>query len=73
MNEMNYYKLLDLPDFADIESIKLRYKQLVKIHHPDKGGKRKDFESIKQAYETLKDPFSKIEIDRKMKCIILSK
>ena len=68
MNETNYYQILELPDFSDIEAVKTRYKQLVKVHHPDKGGDRKDFEIVKQAYEVLKDPSSKSEIDRKMKC-----
>jgi|LauGreDrversion4_2_1035121.scaffolds.fasta_scaffold1473684_1 molecular chaperone DnaJ len=70
MNEKNYYHLLDLPDFSDIDTIKNKYKQLVKMHHPDKGGNREDFDIIKQAYDYLKNPNSKEEYDRNMKCNI---
>jgi len=41
------------------ESLKIRYKQLVKLHHPDANGGAKDAEErlkqINQAYKVLKD------------------
>jgi molecular chaperone DnaJ len=68
MNEMNYYQILDLPDFSDLETIKNKYKQLVKMHHPDKGGDSFEFDLVKQAYDYLKNPSLKEDFDRTMKC-----
>src|SRR6185436_16341338 len=33
--------------------IKLKYKELVKIHHPDKGGKKENFTDMMNEYEDL--------------------
>ena len=49
---------LDLPADADLDEIKARWKELVKIHHPDANGGDKDAEerlkSINRAYTFLK-------------------
>jgi hypothetical protein len=37
-----------------ISSLKKRYNQLAKLHHPDKGGNDAEFVKIKQAYQSLK-------------------
>ena len=38
---------------ATADEIKLAYKKLVLIHHPDKGGDRNEFEKIHAAYSLL--------------------
>ena len=68
MKEENYYAILDLPKYSPIEIIKLRYKEMVKIHHPDKGGKAESLDKIVYAYEFFKDEARKGEYDRKLKC-----
>lgn len=40
-----------LPDMAEL---KLKYKQLCNLHHPDKGGSQVEFQKIQQAYQVLK-------------------
>lgn len=53
--------LMDLAIDADVVQIKARYRELVKIHHPDANGGDKDAEErlkrINQAYTTLKASF----------------
>ena len=63
---MNYYDLLNVPNFSSFNEIKAKYKELMKIHHPDKGGDSIIFNKYKEAYEFLKN--NKDEHDRKLKC-----
>jgi len=42
---------LDNPN-VNIETVKARYRDLVKKHHPDTGGNPEDFRRIQIAYET---------------------
>jgi hypothetical protein len=46
-------------DNLDMSMVKKRYRELVKIHHPDKGGHRDRFEKIQEAYENLKEKLDK--------------
>ena len=71
MLKENYYEILELKNFSSSEEIRSKYKDLIKINHPDKGGKQEDFERIKKAYEFLKCEEVKFEYDKKLKCIIL--
>jgi hypothetical protein len=52
---IGYYLVMNLPPFASLEKVKLRYRQLVKIHHPDaRSGRRSGVdgeEKIKQINE----------------------
>ena len=49
----NYYKILNLEfEFTDKE-IKKVYRDLSKVHHPDKGGDEKLFKVITEAYKVL--------------------
>jgi len=45
--------VLGLDKRVDIREIKTRYRQLISEHHPDKGGDRMQFVSIRQAFELL--------------------
>ncbi len=46
--------ILGLSESAGEEEIKSRYRELVKLHHPDKGGSEKDFQKIQEAMSLLK-------------------
>ena len=55
MENLDLYQILNINKNSDINEIKKAYKKLVKIHHPDKGGKKEEFEKIQIAYEILTD------------------
>lgn len=44
-------KVLGLPKTATQAEIKNKYRELAKLHHPDKGGNAKKFAEITNAYE----------------------
>ena len=48
------YQILKVRPSAKIEDIKKAYRELVKIHHPDKGGNTKVMLEINAAWEILK-------------------
>tara|TARA_B100001250_G_scaffold397820_1_gene405333 strand:- start:114 stop:770 length:657 start_codon:yes stop_codon:yes gene_type:complete len=50
----NPYQILRVNPNAKIEDIKKAYRDLVKIHHPDKGGDSKVMIKINEAWEILK-------------------
>ena len=50
---MNNYKILNIPYNSDKKIIKIAYRKLVNIHHPDKGGDKEIFIKIQKAYEEL--------------------
>jgi DnaJ family protein A protein 2 len=52
----NLYEVLGVSKKADAEEIKKAYRDLSKIHHPDKGGDPEKFKELNNAYEVLKDP-----------------
>jgi len=52
---MGLYELLGLEKTATKEQIKKAYKNLCKLHHPDKGGSIDEFTKIKEAYDVLMD------------------
>jgi DnaJ homolog subfamily C member 3 len=68
----DYYKILDVPRDADERQIKKAYRQLSKVHHPDKAAaqgipKEKSeakMAAINEAYETLSDPELRARVDR---------
>lgn len=67
----NYYDILGIRHDATPEQIKIVYKKLALIYHPDQGkhfgvnGEWR-FREIKEAYETLIDPDKRKEYDRKL-------
>lgn len=60
---MDYYSLLGVDRNADQNQIKQAYRNLVKQHHPDRGGDADHFKKINQAYETLGDPNKREQYD----------
>lgn len=45
---------LELPEDADQQQIRHRYRQLAAQHHPDKGGDPLEFIALKEAYDILR-------------------
>jgi hypothetical protein len=52
-NRVNALKLMGLNDNSSEKDIKLAYKRLAKVHHPDLGGKESNFIKLKKAYDYL--------------------
>lgn len=53
---MNHYEILGVPESASQREIKKKYRELVKLYHPDVNPVGADrFKEIQEAYETLKD------------------
>lgn len=71
---MNYYEILEIPDFSSLDKIKKAYRKLAKKYHPDKhsGNKLEElanekFIEINKAYESLKNKKLKSDYDRKLR------
>lgn len=70
--QKDYYKVLSVSREADDRTIKKAYRNLVKLHHPDKSMQKgltkeeaeKKMASINEAYEVLSDPELKARFDR---------
>jgi curved DNA-binding protein CbpA len=60
---MNPYIELEISIDASEDEIKLKFRSLAQIHHPDKGGDEEVFKRIKLAYEILIDPIRRKEYD----------
>ena len=66
---MDYYKILEVPENADISEIKKKYRKMVMKYHPDRnaGDERavKKFREITEAYEVLSNGEKRKENDYK--------
>jgi DnaJ family protein C protein 3 len=70
--QKDYYKVLGVDRRADDRTIKRAYRQLTKVHHPDKAmgqgvtkeEAEKKMASINEAYEVLSDPELRARFDR---------
>lgn len=63
MTETNPYKVLGVAEDCGEEVLVAVYRHLAKLHHPDKGGSRAEFEKIQNAYDLLRDPRRRGEFD----------
>ncbi|MDC1068091.1 DnaJ domain-containing protein [Candidatus Kapabacteria bacterium] len=65
MKFKNYYKILGVKRTASTADIKSRYKELVKIFHPDKHNGHpsivRKFQEIKEAYDVLGNLDNRLE------------
>ncbi|MCL4496279.1 MAG: DnaJ domain-containing protein [Firmicutes bacterium] len=62
----DYYKVLEVGENADQETIKKSYRRLARKYHPDVSGKSGEdkFKDINEAYEVLSDPKKRREYDQ---------
>lgn len=69
--ERDWYAVLGLPRGASDEEIKLAYRELALIHHPDrnpgKAAAAKKFMLVKEAYDVLSDPHERLLYDQELK------
>lgn len=63
---MDPYKFLGLKYGADIKTVRNRFKKLVLIHHPDKGGDRAVFEKIRISYNMIYNILKEEEEEHKL-------
>jgi len=65
MTKKDYYEVLGVAKDADDKAIKKAYRNLAKIHHPDKeGGDEEKFKEAAEAYEVLSDADKKAKYDQ---------
>ena len=66
---MDYYKILEVPENADISEIKKKYRKLAMKYHPDRNAgdekSAKKFREITEAYEVLSNGKKRKEYDYK--------
>ncbi|NUM31538.1 MAG: J domain-containing protein [Bacteroidetes bacterium] len=70
MNKTNFYKILEIEDFSEIDEIKKAFRRLALIYHPDINKSPQASEKFKmlvKAYETLKNTESKKKYDELLK------
>jgi hypothetical protein len=61
---MDLYRILEVPPLSSGETIRQRWLEVAKQHHPDVGGDGAHFRHAKQAYEVLRDPVRRAEYER---------
>ena len=49
--KQDWWVTLDVSPDANAHEVKAAYRELVKLHHPDAGGRPEDFAAIQQAYK----------------------
>jgi len=47
------YRLLQLHAEASLTDVRIQYRELAKLYHPDAGGHHTDFLALQQAYEQV--------------------
>ena len=63
LDDSNPYNCLEVSQMASQEEIRVAYRKLILINHPDKGGDAEKFNKIHEAYEILSNPITKNIID----------
>lgn len=61
----DYYTILGLPEKCSINDIKVRFRELALLHHPDRnqGKVSENFFKIQEAYLVLSDPKTRMKYD----------
>ncbi|KAM0738123.1 hypothetical protein ACQRIT_007315 [Beauveria bassiana] len=66
-----YYEILQVEKSATESEIKAAFKRLARIHHPDKNSDSAEatarFQTLKNAYDVLIDPFKRRQYDRTLR------
>ena len=72
----DYFRILDVPEDASTQEIRTRYKQLVRIFHPDRYGTDADkgfvqqkLQEINTAYRALMNPESREQVVREVRLL----
>lgn len=67
MSFINLYRILQISTYATAKDVKVAYRRLAKIWHPDRNYGSKDseekFKEILSAYQTLSDPYKRRKYD----------
>ena len=63
MDELSLYDILGVPQNCEQDEIRVAYRRMAKLHHPDAGGDREMFESVQIAYKRLSDPKDRKKYD----------
>lgn len=67
-SKLDLYEILGVPSSASQDEIKLAYRKLAKMHHPDASGNEDGsadkFKEVAMAYEILSDPQKRATYDR---------
>ena len=58
------YRILGVPPLASAETMRQRWLEVAKRHHPDVGGEGTVFRHMKQAYDVLRDPARRADYER---------
>ena len=61
--QVDLYDILGVHKNSTPEEIKAAYRNLAKIHHPDKGGSKEEFSRIQMAYDVLSDEKRRAKYD----------
>jgi molecular chaperone DnaJ len=68
MAKADYYEILGVSRSADEKELKVAFRKLAMVHHPDKNPGNADaerkFKELNEAYEMLKDPQKRAAYDR---------
>jgi len=59
----NYYEILGVSEDASPEEIKKAFKKAAVKHHPDRGGDKKKFQEMNEAYQVIGDEKKKSQYD----------
>ena len=62
----DFYKILGVKQSADIQTIKVAYRMLALIYHPDRNADpqaAEKFSQLAEAYRTLSDPIQRRQYD----------
>ena len=72
-SEENHYNVLGVSPYATKQEIQIKYRQLVRVHHPDKhagspeeGKHTEIFKKCKDAHEVLTNEGSRTDYDKKI-------
>lgn len=57
------YTVLDVPEDADVVTIKKAHRKRARQSHPDRGGDPEEFKEVQQAYMILSDPLRRKRYD----------
>ena len=73
MNQETSYRVLGVNSYSTFPEIKKKYRELIKIKHPDHGGNSDDFILVQEAYKFLEKNHNKLKFPFLFICIFREK